>query len=171
MPRWLVAPLVIALLAAPQGLPAAKPLTVSAAISLAESLSAAAEAYGGHGHGTVRFNFAASNILARQIVNGAPVDVFISADQAQMDTVAAAGLIAEGSRVDLLRNQLALVVPSDRPRTMSSMRDLTGPAFRRIAIGDPAAVPAGGYAQGQPPQQKLWGGLPPQPVPAGGGRA
>ena len=91
--------LVAALLAlAPgQGLPLTKPITVSAAVSLTESLTAVAEAYARTG-ATVRFNFAASNILARQIVNGAPVDVFISADEAQMDVVAAAGLVKDGSR-------------------------------------------------------------------------
>ena len=57
-----------------------------------------AEAYARTGGG-VRFNFGASNVLARQVVNGAPVDVFISADEAQMDVVAAAGLVKDGSRV------------------------------------------------------------------------
>ena len=64
---------------------------------------------------SVRFNFGASNVLARQIVSGAPVDVFISADEAQMDVVAAAGLVKEGTRVALLRNQLAIAVPERSP--------------------------------------------------------
>src|SRR6185436_2152106 len=87
-----------------QGLPAAKPITVSAAVSLTDALSAVAEEYGREGRGGVRFNFAASNVLARQIIAGAPVDLFISADEAQMDAVAGAQLLTEGSRIDLLRN-------------------------------------------------------------------
>ena len=162
---------VVASLAGPQGLPAAKPITVSAAVSLTDALSAIAQEYGRDGHGTVRFNFSASNVLARQIVAGAPVDVFISADQAQMDVVAAARLLSDGSRVDLLRNQLAIVVPSDRPRTMSGPRDLLGDSFRRIAIGDPAAVPAGVYAKAWLEQAGLWTALEARIVPAGSVRA
>ena len=85
----------LATLAAPQGLPAPKPITVSAAVSLTDVLTAIAGQYGKDGHGSVRFNFGASNVLARQITSGAPVDLFISADEAQMDVVAAAGLVAE----------------------------------------------------------------------------
>src|SRR3981081_703412 len=90
-------------------------------------LSAVAEADARTG-GTVRFNFGASNVLARQIVSGAPVDLFVSADEAQMDLVAAAGLLKEGTRVDLLRNQLAVAVPSDRPRSFKSIREIVEPA-------------------------------------------
>jgi molybdate transport system substrate-binding protein len=168
---WLYALVVVAALFPTQGLPAAKPITVSAAVSLTDALTAVAEEYGRQGHGTVRFNFAASNVLARQIVSGAPADVFVSADEAQMDTVAAAHLVAEGSRVDLLRNQLAIVVPNDRPRTMTSVRDLQAPAFKRIAIGDPAAVPAGVYAKSYLQQQDVWSALEPRLVPCGSVRA
>jgi molybdate transport system substrate-binding protein len=154
-----------------QGLPAAKPITVSAAVSLTDALSAIAEEYGREGRGSVRFNFAASNVLARQIVAGAPVDLFISADEAQMDAVAAAQLLTEGSRVDLLRNQLAIVVPSDRPRRLTGPRDLTNAAFRRIAIGDPAAVPAGVYAKTWLEKEGLWEALEPRMVPSGSVRA
>jgi molybdate transport system substrate-binding protein len=170
--RWAIAA-GFALLAAPspQGLPAAKPITVSAAVSLTDVLAAVAEQYGREGRGGVRFNFGASNVLARQIVNGAPVDLFISADEAQLDVVAAANLVADGSRVDLVRNQLAVVVPSDRPRTMTGVRDLTSPAFRRIAIGDPEAVPAGVYAKAYLQQEGLWSALEPRMVPSSSVRA
>src|ERR687897_597760 len=99
-------------LSAPQSLPASRPITVSAAVSLSDALTAIAEEYGRLGRGGIRFNFGGSNTLARQIVNGARVDVFISADAAQLDVVAAAGLLKEGTRTVLLRNQLAVVVPS-----------------------------------------------------------
>src|SRR4029450_7631702 len=98
--------LVIAV-AAPQNAPERPAITVSAAVSLTDALPAAAEAYGRTGGGTVRFNFAASNVLARQIANGAPVDLFISADDEQMNVVEKAGAIAAGSRVDLGGNRLA----------------------------------------------------------------
>jgi molybdate transport system substrate-binding protein len=160
-----------ALTAAPQGLPSAKPVTVSAAVSLSDVLAAIAQQYGREGRGSVRFNFGASNVLARQITSGAPVDLFVSADEAQMDLVAAAQMIADGSRVDLLRNQLAIVVPSDRPRTMAGPRELTGPAFRRIALGDPEAVPAGVYAKAWLAQQGLWPELQPKVVPTSSVRA
>lgn len=159
-----------ALLPVDQGLPAVKPITVSAAVSLTEALTAVAEAYGRTG-GNVRFNFGASNVLSRQIVSGAPVDVFISADDAQMDVVATAGLLKEGSRTDLLRNQLAVAVPNDRPRTFKSFAEIASPAFKRIAIGDPAAVPAGVYAKQYLEKEGLWNTLQPRLVPAGSVRA
>ena len=88
-----------------------------------------------------------------------------------MDVVGAAQLLVEGSRVDLLRNQLAIVVPSDRPRLLTGPRELTAPAFRRIALGDPAAVPAGVYAKAYLEQQNLWAELAPKVVPSGSVRA
>jgi len=159
-----------AVLAAGQGTPVAKPITVSAAVSLADALTAVAEAYARTG-ATVRFNFAASNVLARQIVNGAPVDLFISADDAQMSLVAAAGLLKDGSRVDLLRNQLAVAVPNDRPRTFTDIREITDAAFKRIAIGDPAAVPVGVYAKQYLEREGLWRAIEARLVPTGSARA
>jgi molybdate transport system substrate-binding protein len=163
--------LVAAAVFAPQGLPAAKPITVSAAVSLTDVLTAVAAEYGREARGSVRFNFGASNVLSRQIVSGAPVDVFVSADEAQMDVVAAAQMLADGSRIELLRNQLAVVVPNDRPKTMTSARDLTNAAYRRIAIGDPAAVPAGVYARAYLESLDLWTALEPRLVPSSSVRA
>jgi molybdate transport system substrate-binding protein len=150
--------------------PLQKPLTVSAAVSLTDALTAVAQAYAQTG-GSVRFNFGASNVLARQIANGAPVDIFISADEAQMDVVGAAGLIQDGSRVTMLRNQLAVAVPSDRPRTFKSIRELADPAYKRIAIGDPAAVPAGVYAKQYLEKEGLWAAIQDRIVPTGSVRA
>ena len=160
---------VLAGLLGPQGLPAPKPITVSAAVSLSDALTAIGTQYERDGRGAVRFNFAASNVLARQIAAGAPADVFISADDAQMDAVAAQ--LLPGSRIDLLRNQLAIVVPNDRQRTMTSPRELTDAAFRRIAIGDPAAVPAGVYAKAWLETEGIWPALAQRMVPSGSVRA
>jgi len=158
------------LLPAGQGAPVEKRITVSAAISLTDAMTEVADAYSRTGRG-VRFNFGASNVLARQIVSGAPVDVFVSADEAQMDVVAAAGLLKAGSRVALLRNQLAIAVPSDRPRTFRSVREIADPAFKRIAIGDPAAVPAGVYAKAYLQKAGLWPAVEARIVPTGSVRA
>jgi molybdate transport system substrate-binding protein len=152
-------------------LPATRPITVSAAVSLSDVLAVVAEQYGREGRGSIRFNFGASNVLSRQIAAGAPVDLFISADEAQMDVVAAAQLVLDGSRVDLLRNQLAVIVPSDRARTMTSVRELTSDRFKRIALGDPEAVPAGVYAKAYLEQLDLWTAIAPKVVPSASVRA
>jgi molybdate transport system substrate-binding protein len=156
---------------APQNVPERPIVTVSAAVSLTDALMAVAQEYARAGGGTIRFNFGASNVLARQIVNGAPVDLFISADAAQMDVVARAGLLKDQSRVDLLTNQLAVVVPNDRRRTFASIKDLTGQAYRRIAIGDPEAVPAGVYAKQYLEGEGLWTAIEPRVVPSASVRA
>lgn len=170
---WFPALALAALLPSPdvQNVPAASPITVSAAVSLTDALTSIGNDYASAAHGPVRFNFGASNVLARQIANGAPVDLFVSADEAQMDIVAQAGLIADGTRTDLLGNQLAVVVPSDRPRTLTGIRDLTDASFKRIAIGDPAAVPAGVYAKQFLEKQGLWSELSARIVPTGSVRA
>lgn len=141
------------------------PITAAAAVSLTDVLTAAGKEYADLGGGRVVFTFAASNTLARQIVNGAPVDLFISADDAQMDVVQKAGLILEGSRVDLLTNQLVIVVPDDRRRTFANPRELLEPAFKRLAVGDPAAVPAGVYAKQFLEREGLWDGVRDRLVP------
>jgi molybdate transport system substrate-binding protein len=137
--------------------PAPRPaLTVSAATSLTDVLAEIAKAYGAAGGGDVRFNLAGSNVLARQIVNGAPADIFISADEAQMEVVQKAGLAASGSRVDLVSNQLAIVALPDRSASIRDRFAQAPPDIKRLAIGDPAAVPAGVYARQYLESQGLW---------------
>jgi molybdate transport system substrate-binding protein len=165
MMRW-CACLLAAAISGPQ--PAG--LTVSAAISLTESLEEVARAYEAAAHGRVRFNFGGSNMLARQIVNGAPVDLFISADESQMDAAAAAGAIDARTRIDLLGNRLAVLMLPDRA-PVADLRALAGPAIRRIAIGDPAAVPAGVYARQHLQAVGLWDALQPKLVPVANVRA
>ena len=96
------------------GLPArAAEVTVFAAASLSnvlEDLGAAWERQGGE---PVVFNFGASSILARQIADGAPADVFFSADEAKMDGLEERGEVVAGSRRGLLSNRLVIVVPVD----------------------------------------------------------
>lgn len=139
-------------------------ILVSAAASLADVMETVGRDYEKRTGVRVSVNTGASNTLARQIASGAAVDIFISADEAQMDAVR--GDIVTGTRVDLLSNQLAIAVPADRPRKLRSARDLTDPAIKRIAIGDPAAVPAGIYARTWLEQLGLWGALSKKVLPS-----
>ncbi len=146
------------------------PLTVSAAVSLSEALEAVGRVYRASGNAEVRFNFAGSNVLARQILSGAPVDVFISADEPQMRLVETAGEVAPGTRIDLLGNRLAVVLSASAP----AIRDIEGlvqPAIRRIALGDPQAVPAGVYAKQYPQAVGVWDRLASRVVPVANVRA
>ena len=147
------------------------PLTVSAALSLTEVMQAVGQAYERAGHGRVVFNFAASNVLARQIVNGAPVDVFISADEAQMEMVRRAGLVSAASVVPLLGNRLAVVVRRDAAGIVSTPASLAAPAVRQIAVGNPDAVPAGVYARRYLETAGLWAALAPKLLLSGSVRA
>jgi molybdate transport system substrate-binding protein len=149
---------------------AAPPLTVSAAASLTEVMEAAGRAYQESGGGPVRFNFGGSNVLARQIASGAPVDLFISADESQMDFAAAAHTIDTGSRIDLLGNRLAVIALPQRG-VFADARALLDPGIRRIAIGDPAAVPAGVYARRYLESAGLWEALQPKLIPVANVRA
>ena len=144
------------------------PVTVSAAISLTEALEVAARQWASLGGLPVRFNFAASNVLARQIAAGAPVDLFVSADAAQMDVAQASGEIDTTTRVDLLTNRLAVV--SSRV-AIADLRALLQPAIARIAIGDPEAVPAGVYTRQYLRAVGQWEALRPRLVPVGSVRA
>jgi molybdate transport system substrate-binding protein len=150
-----------------QSSPAA--ITVSAAVSLTEALEEVAAAFGAAGGARVVFNSGGSNVLARQIVNGAPVDVFVSADDMQMDVVEKAGLVAEGTRVPIVANRLVLVV--DAGSAVTSVADLGAATVRRIAIGDPAAVPAGVYARQYLERIGQWAGLESKMVPSANVRA
>src|SRR5262245_42012351 len=114
------------------------PVTVSAAASLTDALEAIGAAYRRGGHGDVRFNFAGSNVLARQISLGAPVDLFISADEAQMTIAQKAGAIDTTTRINLLGNRLAVVTPKGAAGRVPDVHALGGAGVRRIAIGDPA---------------------------------
>jgi molybdate transport system substrate-binding protein len=130
----------------------AAPLRVSAAASLADVLREIAAAYGQ----PVLFNLGASSLLARQIEEGAPADVFISADELKMDQLSQRGLIVKSSRVNLLSNTLVIVVPSDSGLTIHSPKDLAGPSIRNIAVAEPQSVPAGIYAKEYLRKLKLW---------------
>jgi molybdate transport system substrate-binding protein len=121
-------------------------LTVSAAASLTDAIQEI-EANYRHDHPRVelRNNFGSSGTLAHQIEDGAPVDLFISAASKPMDDLEARKLLIAGSRHNLLRNTLVLIVPRDSK--LSSFEQLPDSSVRSIALGDPASVPAGQYGQ------------------------
>ena len=127
----------------------ARRLTVFAAASLKEALEAIAAAYGASGKPEPVLSFAGSNQLARQIDQGAPADLFISADEDWMNWLAERKLIAPASRLDLLGNRLVLVAPAGgAPVTINTSLDLAGLLKGgRLALPDPQAVPAGKYAK------------------------
>jgi len=157
------------LLLAPQPPRQSTPLLVSAAISLTDALREIERAYVADGGDPVRFNFGGSNVLARQIANGAPADIFISADLVQMRYVERAGAV---DRFDyLLKNTLAVVVPRERSLSGTTAGDLAAPSVRRIAIADPAAVPAGFYARKFLQHEGQWERLQPKLVPLANVRA
>jgi molybdate transport system substrate-binding protein len=138
---------------------------VSAAASLTDAMTAIAKGYEQATGVHVTLNVGASSALARQITNGAPVDVFVSADEAQMNLVARAGLVQPGTRVDLLSNQLVVVMPKSEAHPLGSARDLAAPAIHRLAMADPGAVPAGVYAKAYLESQGLWSAIQPKVVP------
>jgi molybdate transport system substrate-binding protein len=148
-----------------------QPITVSAAISLSGALEEVAKAYKAAGGGDVRYNFAASNALARQIVNGAPADLFISADEAQMDYAQNEGAIDPSTRMRLLSNRLVVVTQLDRRTDWRDVQALLGGDVKRIAIGDPAGVPAGVYAKQYLEKAGLWQALQPKLLPLSNVRA
>ncbi len=122
-------------------------LTVSAAISLKEPLDAFAQNYNRQ-HPDVRVvcNYGASGTLQQQIEQGAPVDIFISAGEKQMDTLQNENLLTAGTRRDLLANQLVLIAPANST-TLHNFNDLAKLSVKSVAAGEPRTVPAGMYAQ------------------------
>jgi len=121
-------------------------LTLSIAASLQDAMVEIESSYQ-HEHGEVEFrnNFGASGTLAREIEQGAPVDAILSAGSKPIDDLQAKGLLAPGTRTNLLRNSLVLIAPQDSKLT--GFDDLATPGVRLVALGDPASVPAGHYGR------------------------
>ena len=143
----------------------AQELTVSAAASLSNAMRDIGAAYQVARPGVkLNFNFAASGALLAQLQQGAPVDVFASADLDTMDRAEAARLTRPETRVNFASNELVGVSPSARPPAARSLAELAGAGVRRIAVGTPSSVPAGRYAQAALEAQGLWGALGPKLV-------
>jgi molybdate transport system substrate-binding protein len=95
----------------------------------------------------VLFNFGGSGDLARQIIGGAPVDVFASASPKDMDDLDKMNMILRETRIDFAKNRVVLVVPANAPFSLASFNDLKRGEVKRIAVGNPKTVPAGRYAE------------------------
>ena len=142
-------------------------LTVSAAASLTNAFRELGAAFESRNPDTrVQFNFAASGALLQQIVKGAPVDVFASADEETMDDAQKQGLVDATSRVDFVRNALVVIVPTDSKVVAGGLADLRDERFSKIAIGQPASVPVGRYTRTVLEQAGLWNVVEPKMIGA-----
>jgi len=168
--RLVIAGLAWLAVGAAPALPA--PLVLAAA-SLQESLNAAADAWTKTGHPRPVISFAASSSLARQIEAGAPADLFVSADEAWVDVLAAKRLIAPGTRADLVGNRLVVVESAGR----HSAIPLDGARLGRLlgagplAMADPDSVPAGKYGKAALTKLGAWNAVAPHVVRAENVRA
>jgi molybdate transport system substrate-binding protein len=140
-------------------------ITVSAAASLTDVLTDLGKRFEASTGERVRINAAASNTLARQIAEGAPVDLFISADEAQMAAAERSGRIVKESRVPLVTNQLVIVVPNDTRDAIDNPSGLASARVRRVAMGQPDSVPAGVYGRRWLEKLGLWASVQPKAVP------
>ena len=144
-------------------------VTVFAAASLREACQELGARFEAERGVRVVFSFAGSNLLASQLLAGAPCDLFLSAGEPQMDQVEAAGLLRPGSRVALCSNALVVVqpepLPVDVPR-LATPADLADPRLGRLALADTRAVPAGIYARAWLEQLSLWERVAERVVPA-----
>ena len=144
---------------------------VFAAASLTDSLKEIAAVYEKESGDRIVFNFGASSFLARQIEEGAPADIFFSADEAKMDELEAMGLIVKESKKSRLSNALVIVVASEKGAAISRPKDLAGDKVKRLAIAEPRTVPAGIYAREYLEKQHLWKDVEKKVVPTENVRA
>ena len=137
-----------------------KIITVFAAASLQDTMKAIGADYERRTGTKVSFSFAGSSVLAKQIAQGAPADVFVSADPQWMDYLQGKGLLAAGTRADLLTNHLALIAPKDSGVRLKIARGFPLAqalgAGGRLAMADPDAVPAGLYGKAALTRLGVW---------------
>jgi molybdate transport system substrate-binding protein len=144
----------------------AQEVTVFAAASLTDAMKDISAKWAAAGHKPLVMSFGSSSTLARQIEQGAPANVFASADEKWMDYLAQKNLIVADTRKDLLGNDLVLVVAADKPMhvTINKSFDLMAllGANGRLATGDPAHVPAGIYAEQSLKKLGMWDNVSPR---------
>jgi molybdate transport system substrate-binding protein len=138
----------------------AQTLTIFAAASLTDAMRDISISWTKKGHPELLMSFGSSSTLARQIEQGAPAQLFASADEQWMDYLEKHDLIVKDTRRDLLSNSLVLVVPANQARHVTidksfDLMGLLGPNGR-LAVGDPAHVPAGIYAKQALTRLGLW---------------
>jgi molybdate transport system substrate-binding protein len=139
-------------------------LRVSAAASLSEAMTEISALHEkAHGE-KILLNCGGSNALARQIKAGAPCDLFFSADEATLKQLLAEDLLHANSVANLLGNSLVVITPAKSPLQINAAADLISPSVKRLALGDPAAVPAGVYARKWLESQAAWKSIEPRMV-------
>ncbi len=146
-------------------------ISVFAAASLTESLKEIAANYEKQSGDKIIFNLGASSVLARQIEDGAPADIFFSADEAKMDGLQKKGLIDVGTRKSRLGNALVVVVASDSLLKIDSAGSLTNAAVQKLALAETKTVPAGIYAKQWLEQTGVWTAIEPKVIPTENVRA
>jgi len=132
-------------------------LSISAATSLTDAFKEIVQNYKIQYPGSkVALNFGSSGALLQQISMGAPVDVFASADQETMDTAQKKGLIRSSDRRNFAGNTLVLIVHADSTMAITSIKELSKPTIKRVAISNPASVPVGRYTKLVLEGEKIW---------------
>lgn len=143
----------------------AQELIVSAAASLTDAFSDIEPAFEkAHPGVDVVMNFASSGALYRQIEQGAPADVYASANPKWMIKAVENGFVNKADAQVFARNSLVLATPRDNPAGVKSLGDLTGGAVKTIGIGTPETVPAGQYAKGALTARQLFTELSPKMI-------
>ncbi len=166
-----LAALLFSSLPAPQAFAAEPEIIVFAAASTINAITDIGKLYAEKGLGSIKTSFASSSTLAKQIEQGAPADVFLSADQKWVDYLAEKKLLAPDSRKNLLRNQIALIVPKDsKTENITIGKDTNLAAILgkdgRLAVGDPDHVPVGTYGKEALINLGLWDGIKDRLAPA-----
>lgn len=132
-------------------------LNVSAAASMKDVLAEIQQNYQNiKPHVKLNYNFASSGALQKQIEQGAPADLFISAAAKQMDELEAKNLIHKQSRRNLVENQLVMVVPKDSALSLQRFEDIANSGVKKYGLGEPETVPAGQYARQVLQKLNLW---------------
>lgn len=127
---------------------ALSPLNLSAAVSVSDAMREINRVYEGvKPESAVSANFAASGVLQTQVQNGAPTDVIVTAGAGPMDALQRQGLLLSDTRRDLLHNTVVLIVPTSSTLGITGFADLARGMVKRVALGDPASVPAGTYGE------------------------
>lgn len=144
---------------------------VFAAASLTDCLKAISADYARKSGDKITFNFGASSLLARQIEEGAPADIFFSADEAKMDGLEKKGLILKKTRKSRLSNSLVIVVAAEQGAPIRSPADLATDKVKRLALAEPKTVPAGIYAKQYLEKARLWPAVAAKVVPTENVRA
>lgn len=146
-------------------------LSVFAAASLSDALEEIAAAYEKRSGERIVLNLGASSTLARQIQEGAPADLFLSADEEKMDALEKRKLLLAGTRRSVLSNTLVVVVPADSKLKITGAKDLAAPGLRALALAEPQTVPAGIYAREYLRKQGVWSKVIDRVIPAENVRA